>query len=166
MKYFIANNGQHEGPYSIDELRTRNVTPSTLVWNDSMKDWTPAGEVAELAALLFGGAQDPATLPNGAYTHCNTPNNVGTVNNEVCPKTWLVESILATLFCCLPLGIVGIVKASQVESRFHSGDYAGAQESSREAGKWTKLSAIIGIVVLLLYLFFVVGLGLFGLSMQ
>ena len=32
------------------------------------------------------------------------------------PKTWLIESILATLFCCLPFGIVGIVNAARVNS--------------------------------------------------
>ena len=31
------------------------------------------------------------------------------------PKNWLVESILVTLFCCLPLGIAGIINASKVE---------------------------------------------------
>ena len=39
------------------------------------------------------------------------------------PKNWLAESILVTIFCCLPFGIVGIVNASQVNSRFASGDY-------------------------------------------
>ena len=31
-----------------------------------------------------------------------------------CPKTWMVESVLATIFCCLPFGIVGIINASKV----------------------------------------------------
>jgi len=31
------------------------------------------------------------------------------------PKNWLVESILVTLFCCLPLGIAGIINASKEE---------------------------------------------------
>ena len=34
------------------------------------------------------------------------------------PKNWLVESILVTIFCCLPFGIAGIVFASQVNSKF------------------------------------------------
>lgn len=63
------------------------------------------------------------------------------------PKNWLVESILVTIFCCLPFGIVGIVFASQVNSKFAAGDYNGALESSRNAGKWTKISFWIGIVL-------------------
>lgn len=67
------------------------------------------------------------------------------------PKNWLVESILVTIFCCLPLGIVGIVNASQVNSRMASGDYDGAERASREAGKWTKIGFFVGIGVIVLY---------------
>ena len=41
------------------------------------------------------------------------------------PKNWLVESILVTIFCCLPFGIAGIVFASQVNSKWAAGDYNG-----------------------------------------
>ncbi len=78
------------------------------------------------------------------------------------PKNWLVESILVTLFCCLPLGIVGIVNASSVNSRFDAGDYAGAERASKEAGKWTKIGFFIGLVLGILYIIFVVLLGVGG----
>ena len=68
------------------------------------------------------------------------------------PKTWLVESILATLFCCLPFGIVGLVNASKVESRFYAGDIDGANKASADAGKWTKLGFWIGMVSIVIYM--------------
>ena len=61
------------------------------------------------------------------------------------PKNWLVEAILVTIFCCLPFGIVGIVFASQVNSKYSSGDYSGALQASQEAGKWTKIGFWLGI---------------------
>lgn len=61
------------------------------------------------------------------------------------PKNWLVESILVTIFCCLPFGIVGIVFASQVNSKYAAGDYTGAQLASKDAGKWTKIGFFVGI---------------------
>ena len=67
------------------------------------------------------------------------------------PKTWLVESILVTLFCCLPFGIVGIVNAANVESRFRAGDTAGAERASREAGRWTKIGFFVGLGFIVLY---------------
>lgn len=78
------------------------------------------------------------------------------------PKNWLVESILATIFCCLPFGIAGIVFATQVNSKYDSGDYAGALQASKEAGKWTKISFWIGlglIVAWCIFLFFFGGLA-------
>lgn len=68
------------------------------------------------------------------------------------PKNWLVESILVTIFCCLPFGIVGIVNAAQVNSRMSGGDHEGALRASREAGKWTKIGFFIGIAGIVIYM--------------
>lgn len=70
------------------------------------------------------------------------------------PKNWLVESILVTIFCCLPFGIAGIVFASQVNSKFAAGDYEGASKSAKDAAKWTKIGFFAGLVVIVLYLLF------------
>ena len=80
------------------------------------------------------------------------------------PKNWLVESILVTIFCCLPLGIVGIVFSSQVNSKYDSGDITGALKASKDAGTWTKVGFFIGLGILVLYLilFFVVGVSFLG----
>ncbi|QEC67111.1 CD225/dispanin family protein [Panacibacter ginsenosidivorans] len=75
------------------------------------------------------------------------------------PKNWLVESILVTIFCCLPFGIAGIVFASQVNSKFAAGDYAGAEQASKEAAKWTKVAFIIGIVQAILSILWVMFWG-------
>ncbi len=77
------------------------------------------------------------------------------------PKNWLVESILVTLFCCLPFGIAGIVFAAQVSSKYSVGDYEGALQASREAGKWTKIGFFIGLGVVVLY---VIAIAFFGVS--
>ncbi len=45
----------------------------------------------------------------------------------------LVWAILATLFCCLPGGIVSIVYAAQVNGKIAAGDIAGARDSSDKA---------------------------------
>ena len=79
--------------------------------------------------------------------------------NEAMPKTWLLESILVTIFCCLPLGIVGIINAANVSSKYESGDIEGAKKASAEAAKWTKYGFIAGIIVVVLYLGFIFLLG-------
>ncbi|RAV15978.1 CD225/dispanin family protein [Mycobacterium colombiense] len=67
------------------------------------------------------------------------------------PNNYLVWSILATLFCCLPFGIVAIVKSSQVNGLWAQGRYAEAQASADSAKKWVIWSVAIGIVVGIIY---------------
>jgi hypothetical protein len=55
--------------------------------------------------------------------------------NQNQPKNYLIESILVTIFCCMPFGIVGIVFAAQVNAKFDAGDYEGALKASKEANK-------------------------------
>lgn len=82
-----------------------------------------------------------------SYQHQTPPS-------QVAPKNWLVESILVTLFCCLPFGIAGIVFASQVNTRFALGDYQGALQASRNAAKWTKIGFWIGMAVIIASIIF------------
>ena len=67
------------------------------------------------------------------------------------PSTNLVFAILVTLFCCLPFGIVSIVKASQVNGLWAQGQYDAAQASSAAAKKWAVWGVIAGIVVAVIY---------------
>jgi len=85
--------------------------------------------------------------------------SLANASNQDQPKTWLVESILVTLFCCLPFGIAGIVNASNVSSKYSAGDFDGAQRASQQAGKWTKLGFWIGMAVIIIYIIAVVALG-------
>ncbi len=53
MEYFIIDhNGQQAGPFSMDQLTQKAITPETLVWAQGMADWTPAWKVAELKNVL------------------------------------------------------------------------------------------------------------------
>jgi hypothetical protein len=46
---------------------------------------------------------------------------------------YLIQSILVTLCCCQPLGIVAIIFAAMVNSRIAAGDLAGARDASSKA---------------------------------
>lgn len=74
----------------------------------------------------------------------------------------LVWSILTTLFCCLPAGIVSIVYAAQVNGKLAAGDIAGAQDSAAKAKKWAIWLAIAWAVLVVLYVLFFVVLGGMG----
>ena len=63
--WFIASEGQQEGPYSEalfrDMIESRTVTQATLVWSDGMTSWQRAGDVP---GLLPGGSRPPTFRPS------------------------------------------------------------------------------------------------------
>ncbi|WDC84734.1 CD225/dispanin family protein [Caloramator sp. mosi_1] len=73
------------------------------------------------------------------------------------PPTYLAQAILVTLFCCLPFGIVAIVYAAQVDTKWAAGDYYGAQEASDKAKTWCMASFIIGLIIGIFYIIAVSG---------
>ena len=74
--------------------------------------------------------------------------------------TWLWQSIVATILCCLPFGIVGIVFAARANSEMGVGNWAGAAENARKARMWTLWAVGVGLTVIVLYFIFVVAVGL------
>jgi hypothetical protein len=65
---------------------------------------------------------------------------------------YLVQSILVTLFCCLPLGIPAIVFAAQVNGKVQAGDIKGALASSKNAKMWCWIAFGLGILGLIGYI--------------
>jgi hypothetical protein len=65
---------------------------------------------------------------------------------------YLAQSILVTLFCCLPLGIPAIVFSAQVNGKVQAGDFQGAMECSRKAMMWGWWSFGVGLGVVILYI--------------
>lgn len=61
------------------------------------------------------------------------------------PDNNLVWAILSTVLCCLPLGIVSIVKSTSVSKLWAMGDYAGAQKAADDAKKFAMWSAIAAV---------------------
>lgn len=76
------------------------------------------------------------------------------METQPCPKTWMAESILVTIFCCLPFGIAGIVFAAKVSSLYAAGQYEEAVEASNNAAKWTKIGFFVGLAVIVIYMIF------------
>ncbi|GAA1444115.1 CD225/dispanin family protein [Nocardiopsis tropica] len=69
------------------------------------------------------------------------------------PKNYLMFNILG-IFGCTVIGIIGLIFALQVNSKWESGDYAGAQ-SSAQVAKIMGIIGLIGFICVVLYLLFV-----------
>jgi hypothetical protein len=88
--------------------------------------------------------------PGGAAGAGGVPGAGGTID------TWLWQSILATIFCCQPLGIVAIVFAAQAQSAVSSGDPRTAREKAATARTWTLVAVGVGLLVFVPFLLFAV----------
>lgn len=86
-------------------------------------------------------------MPTGSgYGHGNPGNQ------EPMPSTYLIWSILCTVFCCFIPGIVAIVFSSQVSSKYYVGDIDGAKKASQNAQIWIIVSFVLGVISTTLYL--------------
>lgn len=156
-KYFYTQGTVKHGPFTLEELQGKGITETTLIWYDGLEQWTTASEVEELAELLSSPPPLPASAdtPSGGATHARRREKIPEEERmRPRPKNWLVESILVTLFCCMPFGIAGIIYAAKVDSMYNNGDYRGAQFASDDAKKWTMVSFWVGLAIGILYVVF------------
>ena len=86
MEFYILINNVKQGPFPLDALASKNITPNTMVWTVGFTDWKPAKQVPELSDLLACLPPEPPLA-----------------NKNIMPKTWLLESILVTCLFAYPL---------------------------------------------------------------
>lgn len=132
--YYQNSDGQVTGPVSIDELRQflhgGTITPDTLVWKEGAPDWQPL-------RLALVNENPPVPAPSQ--------------QRPPMPDTHLLSSILVTLFCCMPFGIIAIIKSAQVESLHYKGLYNEAQRASAEAARWSMWGFLCILIPVAIY---------------
>jgi Interferon-induced transmembrane protein len=103
-----------------------------------------------------GGGYPP---PGGGYP---PPGQFG--GQGAAPDNNLVWAILSTVLCCLPLGVVAIVKSTQVSGLWAQGRFAEAQKAADDAKKFAMWGAIAGVVVAVIWVLIAVVGGVAGMS--
>lgn len=71
---------------------------------------------------------------------------------------FLVPAIIS-LFCCLPLGVVAVIFAAQVNGKVATGDTAGALDSSKKAKLFSYIAIGVGLAGIACYVLIWVILG-------
>jgi len=74
----------------------------------------------------------------------------GDVSRKV--ENHLVKSIIATICCCMPFGVVSIVYSAKVGPLLQANNIDAALEASKKANMWGNLSIGVGILVQALWL--------------
>ena len=136
MKIFVGKNNERSGPFTMDQVNESiekgEFSLDDLGWYEGLNEWKPLRTIEG----IIGDTVIPSSVSSSS-------NNNGSPSEQV--PSHLVWGILATLCCCLPLGIVSIVYASKVEGLLAAGDIEKAKENSKKAAMWAWVSFGISI---------------------
>ncbi len=97
---------------------------------------------------------EPQPQPQQTYASASwgaapspTPSQQSSVSAaEPMPQTYLPWNVLATVCCCLPAGIIGIIFSARVSKKYNEGDIEGARRASEGAAWCLMISIVLGLV--------------------
>lgn len=96
MKIWIYVDGRQEGPYELEQLLDKPVTPETKVWYEGLPKWYPAGYLDELRPLFDGSlaakkaAESTLTTNEPEETTATEDTHASQSlqeSEEICPET-------------------------------------------------------------------------------
>jgi hypothetical protein len=61
-KYFLHDGNQEQGPFDIEQLKSKNLRNDTKIWHDGLDSWTTVGQLVELKHLVIS-TPPPLTKP-------------------------------------------------------------------------------------------------------
>lgn len=125
-KYYLNDGTAQQGPFTLEELQSKNITPQTPVWYDGLADWTTAGQVEELKDILVH-TPPPFHDPNVPSVEVKTEVTV----TETVPATVTAETTVT------PATAAPVV-TTQIES---------PKKPGRRGGKTAWLSWVLYLLV-------------------
>lgn len=171
MQWYYSKSNTQLGPVTEDELRAKlssgEVSQADLIWKEGMADWLPASRVPEFSsrtvppAMMSPVVSSLENVSSSPYTSPVAPSYPSPAMMGAAVPNYLWQSIVVTLFCCLPFGIVAIVYAAKVDSLRASGDFHGASAASASAKTWCLVSLASAAIPVVLWLIF----AIFGMIM-
>lgn len=174
-QYFFRKNEEQFGPYSLEELKGKGLEMDTYVWYYGLSHWTKVRDIEHLREELFKQEEAYHFYENeeGVYaekigdeetliyeTKQNTVDKMANKSSiptsfqqvktvHKAPKSFILENIVITILCCfLPIGIIGIIYGSRVESLYYSKQFEAAEKYSNKAERWFYIATITNIIVI------------------
>ena len=170
--FYVDQRQQQAGPIAPERFKEVGVSPATLVWRKGLAQWTPAGELEELAAYFRAEPAPRPAQPQAAPAPREqsakpqpapvapqpTAQAAAPVAqrepSEVPNNLWL--AVLSVVFMCSPIGIVAIHHAAKVDYYALRGNVAEAIRRSKLARRWSFVALAIS------FLWFIFLLSTFG----
>ena len=130
----VANAAVEDEPAPAEEGKE---IPPIPVMPPVFRPGNPRPQVQAAQAAPQYQAVPPQQLPQQPLPQQEKPE---------CPPTYLAWSIVFTIVCCWPFGIVGIIFAILTRRRFNQGNYKGAKKASEVAEWMCILAFTFGLV--------------------
>lgn len=166
-EWYYTKAGEKQDPITqealLEMLRSGEISTKELVWKQGMEGWKEVSQVPLLAAAVLArkeaAPEDMAappspreqSRPTGGASPYQSPTTQPYPATALQPgvpiQSYLWQSIVVTLLCCLPFGIVAIVYASRVNGLIARGDLPAAQAAADKAKLWSIISLVSGLVI-------------------
>ena len=158
MEYYIASPQGPLGPYTVEQLKARQLKPDEMVWRAGLAGWVRADELEEIA-VVFSNTALPPTFNRAAFDNNNRPSseseqaqpNTNPTSDIPCPPTYRWLAIIAFLGL-VPCAIIALIKSIMVTRMWEEGNVEGAARQSRKVLLWGILGLAIGIPLDILYM--------------
>lgn len=171
-EFFIVINDVTTGPLvGLEQLEERGIRPDTPVWYEGLDDWQPA-MMAPLTRQLFtpdseyyrakagrAAQQTPADAPVAIETPTRVEPVAATAyeaqqaETPERPRTYLVWAIVVTVLFNLICGVVALVYAIKVKSKYATGNYESSIRCSESAQWWVAVGICVGLIMTVYNLF-------------
>ncbi len=146
MKIWIHIDGAQQGPYEADSLPLDKINDETPVWHEGLANWTRAADVPAVARLLHPEAA-PTDHARSTYSVSHATHDLTDRPEDKCPANYLVWSILLTLLCFNPIGIIPIITGAGVRNRWRNQQWDSARRQSETTAWWLMITIVTSLMM-------------------
>ena len=174
MKWYYTKNQKKQGPVTKDDLlkmlNDGTLATTELAWSKEMDGWKPIQEI-EILLKTDLKVEEPSTQAprdttpvrrrrsKGGYKIAEWAVKTSDSKPSSAPPNYLWQSLLITLFCCQPLGLIGLFYASKAQSLEESGRRRKALIASKKAKTCCTIGFFTGLIAGVLYFSYFIQTG-------
>ena len=136
---------------------TVNEQPADTAQTASAAPYQDPYNAGDQGAYSYGNSshyQNSSCQSNGYQNgnYQNTPSYQQGQGDTVNWVPYLVVSIISTLCCCIPFGIVAIVFSAKINSAVTSGNMEEAKKAAKTAKIWIIVAVVAGLIANIAFL--------------
>lgn len=142
--------------YAGNMVNSHSQEPESSSQDNTVDVESPTTSETEIDVETRRLAQTAGGYANGrkyaAYSAAHTAGHTPDRNPDKCPPTYLVWSIILTLLCCNPIGIVAAVMGWTVTTKYREYDYEGAARRSETTAWWFIITIVTSLIFTPMYM--------------